>query len=126
VNRIRWCRWVLSLVAISAVLASAGLANAGGSQASSPPPNGRELFIANCASCHTLRAAHATGTDGPNLDRLYRHTRRRKIKRLVARAIHDGANGMPAGILADADANAVAAYVAAVAGKPPPKPKHKA
>lgn len=124
-NGMRSSRWGLTVMAISAVLAAAGLASAGGSRASSRTPNGRELFIANCASCHTLRAAHATGTDGPNLDRLFRHTKRSKIKRLVARAIRNGANGMPAGILAGADANAVAVYLASVAGKPPPKPKRK-
>ena len=35
-----------------------------------PPPLGtpQEVFDANCASCHTLSAADATGTTGPNLD----------------------------------------------------------
>lgn len=31
---------------------------------------GRSIFTANCASCHTLAAAKATGTIGPNLDTL--------------------------------------------------------
>jgi mono/diheme cytochrome c family protein len=28
------------------------------------------VFSANCASCHTLTAAHASGTIGPDLDKL--------------------------------------------------------
>jgi mono/diheme cytochrome c family protein len=33
---------------------------------------GRHVFIdaASCGSCHTLKNAHATGSLGPNLDRL--------------------------------------------------------
>jgi mono/diheme cytochrome c family protein len=31
---------------------------------------GKSIFTANCATCHTLAAAHATGTIGPNLDSL--------------------------------------------------------
>jgi mono/diheme cytochrome c family protein len=110
-------------MAVSAVLAGGALstANAGSSGASSRAPNGRKLFIANCGSCHTLHAAGSTGTDGPNLDRLYRHTKRRTIDRVVKRAIRNGADGMPAGILADGNANAVAGYVASVAGKRPRK-----
>ena len=127
VNRLRSPGRALAVVAVSVVVAGGALstASAGGSRASSPGPNGRKLFIANCASCHTLRAAGAKGTDGANLDRVFRHTKRSTIQRIVARAIHNGADGMPAGILAGRNANAVAAYVASVAGKPPPKPKRK-
>ena len=32
--------------------------------------DGKSIFSANCASCHTLKAAAATGTIGPNLDQL--------------------------------------------------------
>ncbi len=31
---------------------------------------GKAIFTANCTACHTLAAAHATGTVGPNLDTL--------------------------------------------------------
>ena len=34
------------------------------------PAKGKPLFLANCVGCHTLAAAHATGTLGPNLDTL--------------------------------------------------------
>lgn len=45
-----------------------GLANALVVQGTSPSA-GKQVFSANgCASCHTLAAANATGTVGPNLD----------------------------------------------------------
>ena len=31
---------------------------------------GKPIFASNCGSCHTLAAAHTTGTVGPNLDSL--------------------------------------------------------
>jgi mono/diheme cytochrome c family protein len=31
---------------------------------------GKAIFLSNCGSCHTLAAAHTTGTIGPNLDTL--------------------------------------------------------
>ncbi len=34
------------------------------------PTKGKAIFVANCSSCHTLAAANATGTTGPNLDQL--------------------------------------------------------
>jgi mono/diheme cytochrome c family protein len=35
------------------------------------PTAGKQVFLtAGCAGCHTLAAAHATGTVGPNLDQL--------------------------------------------------------
>jgi cytochrome c6 len=34
------------------------------------PAKGKPIFLGNCGSCHTLAAAHATGTIGPNLDSL--------------------------------------------------------
>ncbi len=34
------------------------------------PAKGKSIFTASCSSCHTLAAANATGTIGPNLDTL--------------------------------------------------------
>lgn len=76
--------------------------------------HGRQLFAHNCATCHSLRAANAVGKVGPNLDEL------RPPKGLILNAIANGrARGqgqMPAGLLQGPDANAVASFVAAVAG----------
>jgi outer membrane protein assembly factor BamB len=75
--------------------------------------NGAALFESNCASCHTLAAAHATGAVGPNLDQL------KPPKSVVVRQVTNGGGGMPAfaGRLTTAQIAAVAAYVAANAGK---------
>jgi outer membrane protein assembly factor BamB len=77
------------------------------------PANGATLFTQNCASCHTLAAAHATGSVGPNLDQL------KPSKATVASKVTDGGGGMPAfgGRLSAAQINAIAAYVARSAGR---------
>jgi mono/diheme cytochrome c family protein len=77
--------------------------------------DGREIFGERCGSCHTLAAAHANGKVGPNLDKLM------PPKGLVADAVERGrqrgSGTMPAGIVQGEDVAAVAAFVAAVAGK---------
>jgi outer membrane protein assembly factor BamB len=75
--------------------------------------NGAAVFSANCSSCHTLAAAHATGAAGPNLDQL------RPPEAVVARQVRDGGGGMPAfaGRLTPEQIAAVAHYVAVHAGK---------
>jgi mono/diheme cytochrome c family protein len=76
---------------------------------------GKELFIANCKSCHTLAAVNARGVTGPNLDELGGLDKQR-----VLNAIKRGGTGqglMPAGLLQGKDAEAVASYVARVAGQ---------
>ena len=87
----------------------------GGVDLTAAEVHGRELFAANCAVCHTLAASNAVGRVGPNLDTL------RPPKALVLDAIKKGrARGMgqmPAGLLSGEDAQDVAAYVAAVAGR---------
>lgn len=76
---------------------------------------GRDLFRQNCATCHILEDAAATGAVGPNLDVL------RPAPELTVNAIELGrARGqgqMPAGLLAGEDAENVANYIAAVAGR---------
>ncbi len=76
---------------------------------------GRQLFRQTCASCHSLAAANARGVTGPNLDEIGQVTKERIVK-----AIEVGGTGqgrMPAGLLQGEDAEAVAAYVARVAGQ---------
>jgi cytochrome c5 len=76
---------------------------------------GAEIFGQSCQSCHTLAAAHATGKVGPNLDQL------KPPKALILDALANGrqrGNGtMPAGLVGGPDAQAVAAFVAKVAGQ---------
>jgi mono/diheme cytochrome c family protein len=76
---------------------------------------GKELFIANCKSCHNLDAVQATGVQGPDLDELGGLDRER-----VLNAIENGGTGqgvMPAGLLQGEDAEDVALYVEHVAGR---------
>jgi len=74
---------------------------------------GRELFVANCGSCHTLSEAGTSGAVGPDLDSLA------PDQALVSSAIANGGAGtgaMPPGLLKGADAKDVSEYVANVAG----------
>jgi mono/diheme cytochrome c family protein len=94
----------------------AAVAGQGGT--STKPPSqvgtdGKAIFQANCASCHTLKAANASGTIGPNLDQL---------KPPLARVKHQvevGGGVMPAfkGRLTPAQIDAVAKFVSSSAGK---------
>ena len=71
---------------------------------------GRDLFVANCGSCHTLDAAGTQGQIGPNLDEVPLDDAD------VRRAIEIGGRGsgnMPPNLLSGGDAEDVAAFVAA-------------
>ena len=84
-------------------------------KASAQIEDGKELFRQTCTSCHTLAAANARGVTGPNLDEIGEMTPDR-----VKTAIRVGGTGqkrMPAGLLEGDDAEDVAAFVTAVAGK---------
>ena len=75
---------------------------------------GKELFRHTCATCHNLDAVDARGVTGPDLDELGQVDKKR-----VLNAIRKGGTGqgrMPQGLLEDGDADAVASYVAKVAG----------
>jgi mono/diheme cytochrome c family protein len=72
-------------------------------------PVGREVFVANCGSCHTLSDAGTSGAIGPSLDGAgYSEDQ-------VAEQVREGGGGMPAfeDTLSDEEITEVAAYVAA-------------
>ena len=73
---------------------------------------GKSEFETNCATCHTLAEAGATGEVGPNLDEL------KPGIALVETQVTNGGAGMPAfeGVLSEEEIGAVAAYVSTVAG----------
>jgi cbb3-type cytochrome c oxidase subunit III len=75
--------------------------------------NGKNIFKSQCASCHTLKDAGATGTVGPNLDQL------KPPFSIVKNQVIHGGGVMPAfkGKLTDAQITAVARYVSSRAGK---------
>lgn len=71
--------------------------------------DGKTIFVANCAGCHTLTAAGTSGTVGPNLDD------GKYDEAAVAKQVANGGGAMPAfkGTLTPEEIEAVAAYVAA-------------
>jgi cytochrome c6 len=96
--------------------AATGLAAAwGGTASGAQAPDGKAVFQANCAGCHTLAAAGATGTVGPNLDSLKPALARVRAKVPV------GGSVMPAfaGRLSSGQIEAVARFVSSSVGGQP-------
>lgn len=95
---------------------------------------GKQLFTENCGSCHTLADAGTQGMIGPNLDDAFAAARsddphqgfdestiREVVRGQIAYPVVDpvtDAPGMPKDIVEGTEAEAVASYVAAVAGVP--------
>jgi cytochrome c553 len=86
--------------------------------------DGKDLFRSTCASCHNLDAVNARGVTGPDLDEIGGPEGVDPIA--VKEAIlyggsvgkeNAGTGRMPPQLLGEADADKVAAFVAAVAGK---------
>jgi mono/diheme cytochrome c family protein len=76
--------------------------------ATGDPVAGKAVFAsAGCTGCHTLKAANATGTVGPNLDQL------KPSFTAVVHQVENGGGPMPAfkGKLTQAQINDVAAFV---------------
>jgi cbb3-type cytochrome c oxidase subunit III len=107
---------------LSAVLfALAGCGTGGKATSHADQANGQKLFQAKCAGCHTLSAAGASGTVGPNLDDAFRGDKQQNFKAstlqdVVLVQIRQPSPPMPKNLVKGADAQDVAAYVAAVAG----------
>ena len=76
------------------------------------PVAGKEIFVTNCSSCHTLADANATGAVGPNLDEA------QPSRELVVDRVTNGFGGMPsfAGSLSEQQIQDVAAYVSTATG----------
>ena len=77
------------------VLTATGCGGKGSSSSSSDKaagsgtPGEKVFSTAGCANCHTMEAAGAKGTVGPNLDEL------RPNEQTVKRQVTNGGNGMP-------------------------------
>jgi mono/diheme cytochrome c family protein len=81
------------------------------------PTAGKQVFLtAGCTGCHTLSAAHATGTVGPNLDQV------KPDYLLVTARVTLGKGAMPSfkGQLSDQKIADVAAFVVKATGGTPP------
>jgi len=87
----------------------------GGVDLTAAQVSGRATFAKYCATCHTLAASNAVGKVGPNLDTL--HPPKALILDAIAKGRARGNGQMPAGLVAGQDAQDVADYVAAVAGR---------
>ena len=87
----------------------------GGVDLSASQAAGRSVFAKYCATCHTLKASNAVGKVGPNLDVL--HPPKGLILDAIAKGRARGQGQMPAGLVDGEDAQDVAAYVAAAAGR---------
>ena len=116
-------------LAVAAMLLTAGCGTGGKADPTADTQNGEKLFTASCAGCHTLAAANATGTVGPNLDDAFGPSRAQGFKQstiqnVVLLQIRDASKPMPDNLVTGQNAQDVAAYVATVAGtgaavKPP-------
>lgn len=74
---------------------------------------GKEVFLAQCGSCHTLADAGTTGSIGPDLDAA------KPSLDLAIDRVTNGKGAMPsfAGTLSEEQIRDVAAYVSSVAGR---------
>jgi mono/diheme cytochrome c family protein len=112
----------LAPLAAAAALLAAGCAT-GHQQAGGDVGLGKALFQQKCAGCHTLKDANARGTVGPNLDDALGNPQQQGFKESTVRDVVRGqiayaSPPMPQDLVKGAEAEAVAAYVAQVAGKP--------
>ena len=113
-----------TLIAVAAALAAASTLSACGSEsidvaAEDPDRRGAQLFSDNCAGCHTLSVTGSQGSanrvrnrelvDGPNFD-----TRKETVAQVLYAIRKGGYSGaiMPQNIVAGADAQAVARFLA--------------
>ena len=120
----------MRLFAAAALVALAALAAGCGTEGLPTEGNatrGKELFKGEgqCGSCHVLADAGTQGTVGPNLDQAFAGPREQGFKRsTIAAVVLDQiyypteGSGMPAKLVTGEDAEAVANYVADVAGDP--------
>jgi plastocyanin len=129
-------RRVLLLAGI--VAAAAGVGGCNLADSGTNLVNGKEKFVEQCARCHVLARAGATGVTGPNLDEAFQRARKdgfgeSTFEGLVhAQILNPAVNPqldpqtgarrdtsyMPADLVTGEDAEDVAAYVASAAGKP--------
>ena len=111
-----------AVLALLAALVVAGCGT-GGIAKGGDQSRGKTLFASKCGGCHTLADAGSNGKIGPNLDDAFASDRRQgykdsTIEQVVRDQIELAAGQMPPNLVRGADADAVAAYIAAVAGVP--------
>jgi len=110
----RWRRSVLIGITLCGVM-MIGACGGSGSSNSSTASTGKQLFVQNCGSCHTLAAAGTSGGVGPNLDTQFHGKQPAAIEATVRHKIANGGGAMQASIVTGSAAAKVAAYVASAA-----------
>jgi mono/diheme cytochrome c family protein len=126
-KRRTWFSFGIVAVVFAILLPAWAISREGGETASPAdvPDNlerGKELFVTNCGSCHTLYKAGTDGVVGPDLDETLAPPaptppEASTIEPRVMNAIENGVAGrMPAGILSGPQAEEVARFVSEVAG----------
>jgi mono/diheme cytochrome c family protein len=119
---------LLSLAAVAlAGCGTGGLAPEQGADVA----DGKLLFTQRCGGCHTLREAGTRGSEnnpagGPNLDAAFSASRSEDFSQsTILQVVHDqikyAVPPMPRNLVKGDDADAVAGYVAEVAGNPKAK-----
>jgi cbb3-type cytochrome c oxidase subunit III len=111
-----------ALLALATALLAAGCGT-GGISKGGDADQGKKLFLDKCGGCHALADAGTHGTSGPDLDDAFGPSRKQgfkdeTIQQVVKQQIDLAVPPMPQDLVTGADADAVAAYVAGVAGKP--------
>ena len=123
-----------AIVVAATALVAGGSAAGCDTQEDADTERGRELFVENCGTCHTLTEARQTATVGPDLDASFAAARasgmdQDTIEGVVQSQIENprtinednpyyDRTFMPANLVTGRDAEDVAAYVASVAGVP--------
>jgi cytochrome c6 len=101
-----------AVFAVVVLLAGPELIGAKQPSAAAPPRDDKQIFTAEgCGGCHTLADAGAAGTSGPDLDELAPDAA------TVASKVQSGGGAMPSYDLPAPELNALAEYVAGVAGR---------
>jgi cytochrome c6 len=111
-----------AVLALATALLAAGCGT-GGLVSGGDQSQGKKLFLDKCAGCHTLADAGSHGIQGPNLDDAFTYARHQGFKQVtIEQVVRDqielAVPPMPQNLVTGTNADAVAAYVAAVAGKP--------
>ena len=111
-----------ALLVLATALLAAGCGT-GGIAKGGDATQGKQLFVEKCGGCHTLADAGTHGTQGPNLDDAFAPSldqgmERVTVEQVVRDQIELAVPPMPKNLVTGSDADAVAAYVASVAGKP--------
>jgi mono/diheme cytochrome c family protein len=117
------------VVGAAMAVASLGVLTGCDLQENADLERGEQLFTQQCGSCHTLVAAGTNGTNGPDLDFAFKASREAGMDQDTFEGVvqaqienprpadpEDTNVYMPANLVEGEDAEAVAAYVASVAG----------